>query len=591
MQSSINRAFLLFAAIAGFGLNSIGHSQPIPNGILPLSQLKAGQHGEVWTVFRGTVPEPFAVEVTGVVRNALGPGKSLILCQLTDPRVQSMGAVAGMSGSPLYIDGKLAGALSYQVQAFETVHFAGFTPAADLSEVGDRVEPEANSAGSTLVFAPGSGVTPVIAGGGFSPLRPVFTLNGLSPLVADLMKPYFTALGITTTALGGSLDSNSTEEPAGPLRAGSAVSVALATGDITLAGTGTVSRIDGDRVIAFGHPMMSLGDIELPMCSAEIVAIIPSALESIKIANTGPVIGTITQDRLSAVSGLIGRRPALIDVDVSVASSRGAPRTLHFQVARQDQLTPAIIAAGVTQAIVGSNDAGLSNGFQISSDVTFSPTENLAWRTLYAGPQAFAEGLSEFVKGLSQDLQNPYKKTFPQRVSFTVQPLKENPAVTVDRFQLSRINVTAGGTVAAELSWRDFQGAEHFETVPIPVDPTWIGKDLEVILAPGQVLDVLTGRPRLIAPSQLRSFDAYLAAMRQDRPSDGFCLAVVERTALFTDQTDATANLPASIVRTAAAADESRFQQHAALLPLWESHLLTGKLGNVVLRRPLRVVD
>jgi hypothetical protein len=405
------------------------------------------------------------------------------------------------------------------------------------------------------------------------------------------MKPYFNALGITTTALGGSVDSNSAEEPASPLRAGSAVSVALATGDITLAGTGTVSRVDGDRVIAFGHPMMSLGDIELPMCSAEIVTIIPSALESIKIANTGPVIGTITQDRLSAVSGLIGRRPALIDVDVSVASSRGAARTLHFQVARQDQLTPAIIAAGVTQAIVGSNDAGLSNGFQISSDVTFSPTQNLAWRTLYAGPQAFAEGLSEFVKGLSQDLQNPYEKTFPQRVSFTVQPLKENPAVTVDRFQLSRISATAGGTVAAELSWRDFQGAEHFETVPIPVDPTWVGKDLEVILAPGQVLDVLTGRPRLIAPSQLRSFDAYLAAMRQDRPSDGFCLAVVERTALFTDQTDATANLPASLVRIAAAADESRFQQHPALLPLWESHLLTGKLGNVVLRRPLRVVD
>src|SRR5213593_3857397 len=120
-------------------------SQPADAPIIPLDDLKPGQQGEVWTVFRGTEPEPFTVEVTGVLRNALGPGKSLILCQLTDPRVQQMGAVAGMSGSPLYIDGKLAGALSYQIQRFETVRFAGFTPAADLSEVKDRAAQPPNS--------------------------------------------------------------------------------------------------------------------------------------------------------------------------------------------------------------------------------------------------------------------------------------------------------------------------------------------------------------------------------------------------------------------------------------------------------------
>src|ERR1044071_5953696 len=105
-------------------------AQPADAPIFPLDELKPGQQGEVWTVFHGTKSEPFAVEVTGVLRNALGPGKSLIVCQLTDPRVQNMGAVAGMSGSPLYIDGKLAGALSYKIQRFETVRHAGFTPAA-----------------------------------------------------------------------------------------------------------------------------------------------------------------------------------------------------------------------------------------------------------------------------------------------------------------------------------------------------------------------------------------------------------------------------------------------------------------------------
>src|SRR6185436_12843219 len=138
--------------------------------------------------------EPFAVEVTGVIRNALGPGKALILCQLTDPRVQNMGAVAGMSGSPLYIDGKLAGALSYQIQRFETVRYAGFTPAADLAEVQAKTSP-------TLQAVPVTSTTP---DSGYKSLQPVFTMSGLSPAVAELFAPQFAALGLSATALGGS---------------------------------------------------------------------------------------------------------------------------------------------------------------------------------------------------------------------------------------------------------------------------------------------------------------------------------------------------------------------------------------------------
>lgn len=116
-------------------------AQPATGGVLPLTEIRAGQAGEVWTVFQGTRPEPFSVEVSGIILNALGPGKSIILCRLTDPRVRDMGAVAGMSGSPLYINGKFAGALSYQLQTFETERFAGFTPAADMSEVWTALAP------------------------------------------------------------------------------------------------------------------------------------------------------------------------------------------------------------------------------------------------------------------------------------------------------------------------------------------------------------------------------------------------------------------------------------------------------------------
>ncbi len=579
------RLFLLLLALDVLPAVRAAAEQPVSGGVMPLAELQAGQKGEVWTVFRGTKPEPFAVEVTGVVRNALGPGKSLILCRLTDPRVQNMGAVAGMSGSPLYIGGKFAGALSYQIQRFETVRYAGFTPAADLVEVQQRAE------ASQLPSPP----TATASLESFQPLRPVFTVSGLSPAVAELFAPQFAALGLSASALGGSDNGSLNSQPSTldsqPLRPGAAVSVALATGDITIAGTGTVSRIDGDHLTAFGHPMMSLGEVALPMCSAEIVTILPSSMQSIKVANTGRIIGTITQDRLSAVSGTLGAGPEMTAVEVIVARAHGAPRTLHFSVARQQQLTPMLVAAGVTQAILGSSDAGLSNGFLLRSDVTFPAKQTLATRALYAGPQGFQQGLGDFVKGLAQDLQNPYEKAFPHRVVFTVEPLEQNPAVTLDLFQLSRTSARAGDTVQATVSWRDYQGGAHRQVIGIPIDAAWTGKTLQVVLVPGQVLDELSGRPRLVAAAQLRSFDAYLAAQRDSRADDGLFLAVVEKTRFFTDETVAVPDAPGSIERIAQAADEARFQRRDALLPLWEQHILDGKLSDVTLRRTLQITD
>ncbi len=576
------RPFLGFIALLG-ALVGAALGQPTDAPALPLDELKPGMTGTVWTVFQGTEPEPFAVEVTGVLRNALGPGKSLIVCRLTDPRVQQMGAVAGMSGSPLYIEGRLAGALSYQIQRFETVRYAGFTPAADLAEVGDRAVngPPADLIATTATESP------------FKTLQPVFTLGGLSPAVADLFAPRFAALGLNASALGGSTQSASDVPSAAPvvLRPGSAVGVALATGDITLAGTGTVSTVNGRQITAFGHPMLSLGDVALPMCAAEIVAILPSQMQSVKIANTGAVIGTINQDRLSAVSGTLGAGPAMTEVEVTVNTQRGAGRKLRFSVVRQQQLTPALVAAGVSQAILGSNDAGLANGFRVSSNVSFPADQRLSFHTLYSGPQGFAQGLNDFVQGLSANLQNPYAKTFPDHVAFTVEPLDDNPTVTLDQFQLSRTTAQAGETLQVTLAWRNWQGDARREMVELPVDPAWVGKQLEVILAPGRVLDELTGRPRVIPAAELRSFEAYLAAMRDDRPTDGVCIAVVEKTSLFSDQTVATPETPGSIERIARASDESRFRRRDALLPLWERHLLPGKLLTAIIRRPLNVVE
>jgi len=291
------------------------------------------------------------------------------------------------------------------------------------------------------------------------------------------------------------------------------------------------------------------------------------------------------------VAGTLGAGPALIPVEVLVTAPHGESHTLRFSVVKQAQLTPAIVAAGVTQAILSSNDAGLSEGFRLSSDVAFPAGQALASETLYAGPQAFAQGLGDFVQRLSANLQNPYEKTFPDHVKFTVEPLAQNPSAVLDLFQLSRTTARPGETVQATVSWRDWQGETHREIVDLVIDSAWSGKTLEVVLLPGRVLDELTGHPRAIPAAQLRSFDAYLAALNDDRPTDGLYLAVLEKTPVFSDQTALTPELPGTFERIARGADEARYQRRDTFVPLWEKHLLPGKLLSAQMTRTLQVVE
>jgi len=639
--------------------------QPQSPEFIALDALRPGMRGEVWTVFRGTEPEPFEVEFTGVVHNMLGPGKSIILCELTDPRVQHMGAVAGMSGSPLYIDGKLAGALSYQVQKFETVRYAGFTPVADLIEVGEKANqgeisnpeqasshtaplhggaPNARPAQHTGRREPPPLITPNERGERlFAPLSPVFMLSGVAPQVADWLRPQFAALGLQISALGGSTTAGAASHapsPAGNAAAaamqpaptpkgarllgpGDAVAVALTTGDISLAATGTVSYVAGDRLIAFGHPMMSLGEVALPMARAEIVTILPSSENSVKVANTGDLIGTITQDRLSAIAGHFGEPPALLPIEITIAepapalaatpapetaaarspsapgptvpaSSSGAsarPRTLRFAAVQHPQITPLAIGMGAAQALAGSNDTGLAQGARIVAEFHFAGEAPLTFETLLPGSQASLQGIGDLVRGINALLQNPYERIYPSAVKLRLTPLAENPLTTVETVQLSRNEASPGDTLTLSLQWRNMQGRVGRERVAIPIAPEWIGKSLEVIIARGELLDQVTGRQFIQQSTQLRSFSAFLDFVRSGRSGQGLTIAVVENSRLFFDQATATREFPASLTRIATRADTARYQNRRAPAILWETRILPDRLIPTAHRLSLKVAD
>ncbi|HXN34575.1 MAG TPA: hypothetical protein VN877_00295, partial [Opitutaceae bacterium] len=307
-------------------------------------------------------------------------------------------------------------------------------------------------------------------------------------------------------------------------------------------------------------------------------------------ANIGPVIGCISQDRLSAVSGTLGPGPEMTDVEVDAVHG-SAQRTIRFRVVREKQVAPMIMLTGVVEAVFGSNDSEFGEGFRVESTLTFSPTQELTRESVYAGQQGFVEGMVEFLSTLSAELQNPFEKALPSRVLFRIEPLGANPEVTVERFDLSRTTVRAGETLQVTIGWRDFQGGEETKTIDVPVDPSWAGKTLGVIAAPGRVLDELTGHGHVFRAGQLRSFGAYLEGMRDSRPQDGICVAVVERSALFFDQAQPAQDTPASLERIAAEADPARYRRQNALVPLWETHLLPGKVSAVQTERTLRVLE
>lgn len=571
-------------------------AQPQNAPLIAIDDLQPGMTGEVWTVFKGHDPEPFNVQVTGVLRNALGPGKSMILCELTDPRVQSMGAVAGMSGSPLYVDGKLAGVLAYQIQRFETVRHAGFTPINDLLEVSALPASREALTPAPLPVKGSAGGARSSLDGEIKALTPAFAAGGLAPLVANLLSPQFESLGLSFNALGGSDAGDSTPasisdfKSAPSLQPGGVVAVALAVGDITIAGTGTVSHVDGNRILAFGHPMMSLGATELPMASAEVVTILPSQFNSIKVSNTGKIIGAFSQDRLSGIYGEIGREPSMVPIKISFPTRQNR-KSLDFQVVRHEQVLPIIAATGLAQAVNGSNESGFTRGFRVTTTVQFPGSKPIHLSQIYPGPQGFNQGLADLVGNLSLWLFNPYERIFPERIGFAVEDMPETPQGIVEQLQVSRTSASPGEHLSVGLGWRGFQRPAAMEHLDLDIPRDWAGKDLEVVLTTGPVLDELTGRSRAVSVAQLRGFEEYISALRDFRRSDGLYVAVVEKTRLLTDQRDTTPDMPGSLERIARAADEARFQRRDVLAPLWEQHLLPGTLFNVMFRKPLVITD
>ena len=342
-------------SFAWLGFASIGFAAP---DIFPLKDVRAGQHGVGRTVFSGTRVEEFQVEVLGVLEN-LGPRQSIILARLSGGPLASTGVMQGMSGSPVYIDGKLVGAIALSFPLSKEA-IAGIRPIEDMLRVMPQpTQPIARAAPMRRTFLEGGNTLEEIA-------TPV-SFTGFTSAALEHFAPQLRQLGLDPRqgVSGGGSIPDRLGDPR-QLEPGSMISVQLISGDMTVGAEGTITAIDGDRIYAFGHRFLDEGSTDLPFASAEVLALLPNVSSSFKISAAREWMGSITSDRETAVSGRTGRQASLIPVQIRVGSN-----TYRMRLVQDRVMTPLLMQMALFSAIDSTERSVGAQAYSVRGQLDF----------------------------------------------------------------------------------------------------------------------------------------------------------------------------------------------------------------------------
>jgi hypothetical protein len=479
--------------------------------MLPLDEVRPGMVGIGRTVFSGTELEDFKVHVLGVMRNVIGPKRSLILARLEGGPLAKTGVIAGMSGSPVYVDGRLMGAVSYALGQFSTEPIAGITPIAEMIDATALTAPARNTRPVALSFPtsprellemwshdlgrwrpfvdePSQALVLSGAAGDLTRmsamLRPIavpITASGFDAAVLDPVTPAFSAAGFVPVS-GAQSPNAARASNDRPLRPGDAVGVGLLTGDFELGATGTVTHVDADRVYAFGHPLYNLGPTQFPMTRATVQVVLPSLMSSAKLASFDEVIGTVQQDRATAIAGRLGPAPSLIPVTITLNSDRGPSRTFNFGVVRDFTFTPLLTYLSVANVLVSYERGAGPASFAIRGSASIRSEGELAFEDIFTGDQATG-GAAAYVAGpLAALLKNTGENVDVERISLTIDASEQQRSARIERVWLDTPRPRAGQRATVNVAMRSMRGQEIVRQVPIDI-PANLSGSLQLVVA------------------------------------------------------------------------------------------------------------
>jgi hypothetical protein len=487
---------------------------------IPIEQIRPGMVGEGRTVFSGETIESFKVTVLGVLRN-YGPNQNLILAELEGGPLSHTGVIAGMSGSPVYVDGKLIGAVSYAFP-FAKDPIAGITPFQEMVDATSTpttrraaVAPEFPLTPEKLAaIAPprpepvrlqGLSLTGVDRltphlGKLLAPIATPAAMVGFSPESFETVAPLLRQFGIEPVMGGGMVVSTaSAAQPrAEPpkMAPGGSIGVGLVTGDLQIAAGGTVTHVDtaSGEVYAFGHPLFNLGPIEYPMTRSEVQVVLPSLMNSTKMASSGETIGTWVQDRATAIKGVLSVRPRMIPMHVSVQTSRGQEKSYDLEIVNDELFSPVLAYASLISILQSTERQFGSQTVKVSAWVETTSDRRINIEDVFADQQAAVSASAMVAAPLAFLLTNDFENVTLREIRVQVEASEQPQTARLLRAWLSTDEVAPGGKVTLKLLLRSYRGEEILESVDVEIPPYVRSGSLRLMVADADTLSSVERR-------------------------------------------------------------------------------------------------
>jgi hypothetical protein len=484
----------------------------------PLKDVRPGLKGVGKTCYVGGKPQEFQVEVLGVLHN-MGPGTDAILARFSGGPLEQTGVFEGMSGSPVFIDGKLLGAVAFS-WAFPKEAIGGITPIQQMVDAfAESVEKNISGpkkvkasslwnyrlAGATLPGTealPGSSLQPVLSAVGGHPLVPIATplnLAGFGQAALRFFEPQLRSLGLTVlqgtgraSLQGGSGVSSGDDLPLEP---GANIVVPLVRGDMDASAAGTLTYIDGNKLYAFGHPLFDLGFTELPLHKGQVISLFPSLQSSFKIVSTGEAIGTLRQDRGSGIYGILGQKARMLPIHLKLSTSRGTKKDLNFEVARDRLLTPLLVNLTIFNAITSyENSLGVST-IRVKGKIDIKGEKAVDVESRFTSdsnsPAYAALSIALPVNFL---LQSGYQNLDLQNVDLEIQAQADDRSALLDSVRFDRTEVAAGGVVNLNLLYKKANGEVVQDSYPVKIPTEVTPGPVTIMVADGTTLMSMDAR-------------------------------------------------------------------------------------------------
>jgi SpoIVB peptidase S55 len=507
--------------------------------IMPEDQVKAGMHGVAYTVFEGVTPESMDVEILGVLRNMAGPKSDVILARLHGKKVEYFGVVAGMSGSPVYIDGKLVGAIAYRIGEFSKEPIAGITPASSMLEIDamDKTPGPEEARGlsgakqaAARTSGPGMAVTTDQQDAGYAnllkPIETPLVFTGFSENTIRLFSKEFASAGVVPVMGAGSVSTDKQPEPLVP---GSAVSAILVRGDMNIAGTCTVTYLDDSHLLACGHPLLQSGSVDMPMTKATVLATLPSPENSFKIVNTTEPVGAFIQDRRAGIMGRFDREPHMIPVTLNF-SGVSHPKTFHYEVLNNAKVTPAAMMATVFNAIQGMNEYGEDTTYRLRGDISVLGYPKLGVKNMYAPldgatPTAYGIALS-IGEHFSRIFENPYATPKIEGVELNFDLVPDRRSARLETARTDVTEARPGDQITIETLLRPYRGESILRQIPVKIPTSAPKGTLRILVSDGDTLDKMR---RVSGPMSRRlDLGATIALLNKEHTNSELYVSLLE---------------------------------------------------------------